>query len=179
MPINTNKYVTHDVMIGGNDREQLLKLLNDNQIQLNESAEQLLADERFPTSAQTNIIRCIEVDLADLGLTDGATTDILLATAQAAGLQSCPLELAVYLRLQYRDQAEGFWGQPVLEYQAPSGSLTVISPPINDDPEYPKGFYLRKIKGELWLRGYRAGAEHVWQANNRMLFMQAAYPART
>jgi hypothetical protein len=174
MPINLSKYLTHDVLVGGNTRQQLRTLLSENHIQINDSAERLLADERFPTSPLTRMIRCIELDLADLGLVDGATSDRLLATAQAAGLQACPLELAVYLRLQYRDQAEGFWGQAVLEQQAPSGSLTVISEPISADPEFPKGFYLRKIKGELWLRGYRAWPEHVWQAHNRLLFMHAA-----
>jgi hypothetical protein len=32
------------------------------------------------------------------------------------------------------------------------------------------GFYLRRIRGVLWLRGYRSPAEHVWEAADRFVF---------
>ena len=38
----------------------------------------------------------------------------------------------------------------------------------------PKGFYLRHIDGAPWLRGYRSGPEHVWSAQDRLLFRSAA-----
>jgi hypothetical protein len=45
-----------------------------------------------------------------------------------------------------------------------------MSPMLSPEDEFPKGFYLRRIKGELWLRGYRAGAEHVWSSGDHLLF---------
>jgi hypothetical protein len=35
--------------------------------------------------------------------------------------------------------------------------VTIASPALTDDYETPKGFYLLKICGELWLRGYWSG----------------------
>ncbi|MBL8516712.1 MAG: hypothetical protein JNM76_07055 [Betaproteobacteria bacterium] len=52
----------------------------------------------------------------------------------------------------------------------PSGSLTVISPPPAEDDAVPKGFYLRKIKGVPWLRGYVSDATHVWQPDDHLVF---------
>ena len=46
----------------------------------------------------------------------------------------------------------------------------MIADQLSDDDEVPKGFYLRRIEGVLWLRGYRAGAEHVWSPDDRLLF---------
>jgi hypothetical protein len=72
--------------------------------------------------------------------------------------------------LHYRDQPEGHWGQPVRQHQAPSGSITIATERLDDDDDVPKGFYLRRIEGVLWLRGYRSGGEHIWGAGDRFLF---------
>jgi hypothetical protein len=74
--------------------------------------------------------------------------------------------------LQYLDQPEGYWDQPVRHHQAPSGSITIASEPLSEDDDFPKGFYLRRIKGVLWLRGYRSGAEHIWEPGDHFLFCQ-------
>jgi hypothetical protein len=90
--------------------------------------------------------------------------------ALASGLQLAPLELAPHLRLQWRGQAEGRVGQAATRHRAPPGSLTVVSLPPVDDDAFPKGFYLRRIDGVLWLRGYRAAAGHQWQPDDRLIF---------
>jgi hypothetical protein len=33
-----------------------------------------------------------------------------------------------------------------------------------------KGFYLRRINGVLWLRGYRSGPEHIYSPEDRLVF---------
>jgi hypothetical protein len=110
-----------------------------------------------------------------IGMThdQGATTAEIYARAETLGLALCPLELGPHLRLLYRDQPEGYWGQPIRQHQAPSGSITVASQPLAEDDEFPKGFYLRRIQGVLWLRGYRSGPDHVWQGEDHFIFRQA------
>jgi len=162
--------VVRDVTIGGMTRPELLAELLRNGILLNELAETLFASELFTTETAPRTLTTVELTVADLGFPQGATTAEIFAQAQALGLSLCPLELAAHLRLQYLDQPEGFWGQPPTQHQAPSGSITVMSPILSPDDEFPKGFYLRRIKGELWLRGYRSGPEHVWQAGDHLLF---------
>ena len=80
------------------------------------------------------------------------------------------MELGPYLRLQYLDQPEGFFGQPLTRHRAPPGSVTIASESPVEDDDFPKGFYLHCIKGVLWLRGYRSDAQHVWDPDDHLVF---------
>jgi hypothetical protein len=96
----------------------------------------------------------------------------------ALGLAHCPLELGTHFRLHDGDQPEGDWRQPARQHQAPSGSLTIAtiaiaSVPLTPDDALPKGFYVQRIQGDLWLCGYRAGPGHGWAADDPLLFCQA------
>jgi hypothetical protein len=41
---------------------------------------------------------------------------------------------------------------------------------LAQDESIPKGFYLRRIEGILWLRGYRSGPEHLYSPEDRFVF---------
>lgn len=158
------------VTVGGLTKAELLQQLRNNAISLNEYAERLFASERFTTAPTRYPLTTVELTVRDLGFPQGATTTDIYARAAALGLRLCPLELGPYFRLDYLDQPEGYWGQPLRQHQAPSGSITIASEPLLQDDDFPKGFYVRRIKGELWLRGYRDGPEHVWEADDHLLF---------
>jgi hypothetical protein len=164
--------VIRTVTIGGLTKTDLLEQLQTQAVSLNESAHTLFANDRFTTAHMRYSVPTIELTVRDLGFPHGAITAEMYARAKTLGLGLCPLELAPHLRLQYLDQPEGYWGQPLRQHQAPSGSLTIASEALTADDDVPKGFYLRRIKGELWLRGYRAGADHVWDADDHLLFCQ-------
>lgn len=139
-------------------------------VRLNAHAERLLADPRFPTAADPFPI-ALEVHAAgELGFPGGADVARLRAAAEARGLYLCPLETAPHLRLAFLDQAEGAADVPSLPHRAPPGSLTVFSPPLDDDADAPRGFYLRCIAGEPWLRGYCAPDDHLWSPEDRFVF---------
>lgn len=161
------------IRVGGMSKQDLLRELRRCNIQLNKAAQTLFADERFITSTTVAYFETIELTVANFDFAQGATTAQLFAAAIARGFSLCPLELGPHFRLQYLDQPEGFWGHPQTQHQAPPGSLTIASAPLTDDNAFPKGFYLRRIQGELWLRGYHAGAEHVWNPNDHFLFCRA------
>ncbi|WP_374438120.1 hypothetical protein [Inhella sp.] len=72
------------------------------------------------------------------------------------------------------DQAEGALGFAPTRHQSPPGAIRVVSAPLCEDDEVPKGFYLRRIEGVLWLRGYWSSADHVRQPDEQLVF---AYPA--
>lgn len=161
------------VPIGGLGKAELLQQLRDNHVSLNESADRLFASDRFTTAPTRHALTTVELTVRALGFPRGATSAELYAEAAALGLGLCPLELGPHFRLSYLDQPEGYWGQPLREHQAPSGSITVASEPLVSDDDFPKGFYLRRIQGALWLRGYRSGPEHVWEAEDHLLFCRA------
>lgn len=164
--------IARTIQVGGLTKSELLHELHSNAISLNEAGERLFASELFTTAATRYAVPTVELAVCDLGLPAGASSAEIYVRAGMLGLGFCPLELGPHLRLQYLDQPEGYWGQPVRQHQAPSGSITVASQQLTEDDDFPKGFYLRRIKGALWLRGYSSGAEHIWQPDDRLIFVR-------
>lgn len=158
------------VAVGGLTKPELLRELERNAISMNESAARLFASEQFTTDATRASMPIVELAVRELDLPHGALTAEIFASARARGLDLCPLELGPHLRLQYLDQPEGARGQPLRRHRAPSGALTIASEPLSADDDFPKGFYLRRIDGVLWLRGYLCDAEHLWDADDRFVF---------
>ena len=165
-----SRSVTRWVRTGAMSKAEILSELQKHGVQLNESGKALFADPRFTTSESSTLFDTVEISVADLGYEQGATTAPIHERAVERGLALCPLELGPHLRLQFLNQAEGCSGHPPSSGKAPPGSITVMSAPLSDDQEVPKGFYLRRIKGVLWLRGYCCDAEHVWSPEDRLLF---------
>jgi len=163
---------SRSVRIGGVTKPELLHQLANAGVQLNEMGQALFADARFTTSTVSCVIETVQVSVAWLGFPSGATFDEIVRAAASHGLSMCPLELAPHLRLQFTDQEEGAEGRAPSQHRAPPGSVTVASVPISDDDEIPKGFYLRRIDGVLWLRGYRSWAGHVWSPEDLLLFQR-------
>ena len=74
--------------------------------------------------------------------------------------------------MQYPDQPEGYLGEPVRRHQAPYGAITIALEILTEDDDFPKGFYLRRIKGVLWLRGYRSGPQHIYEHDDHFVFVK-------
>ncbi len=158
------------VRIGGVPKQALRSRLQQAGVRFNESAERLFADDRFVTSSDDALLEVCEVSAGELGLCDGATFTAIVERAASNGLAMCPLELGPHLRLQLTDQPEGFIDKSPTTHCAPPGSLTVASAPLVDDDETLKGFYVRRIDGVLWLRGFRASPDHVYSADDVFVF---------
>lgn len=164
------------IEIGGLTKSQLIQKLQQYSILMNESGERLFADDKFTASDRKYSLQTVELTVGNLGFLDGATTAQIFSRASEIGLELCPLELAPHLRLAYMDQPEGSLGNPVQRHQAPSGSITIASEILTEDHDFPKGFYLRRISGILWLRGYRADHLHVWNPDDHFIFCQSKEP---
>lgn len=163
-------FTSRRVITDGLTKPQLLAKLHESHVELNAAAEAIFADDRFVPGEVPVDYETVELTVHDLGFENGATMPEIVAAGARLGLTPCPLELAVYLRLAMPDQAEGHWGQPETTHTAPAGSITVLSPPLAEDDAVPKGFYLRKIKGVSWLRGYWSDATHVLQPGDHLVF---------
>jgi hypothetical protein len=158
------------VRIGGMSKPVLQAALQAAGVQLNPFALALFADERFTTSAVPLQINVRAVTVTDLGFAQGAVRQQLMDAAAWHKLGPCPLELGPHLRLQFSAQSEGAAGHAHTQHCAPPGAITVVSEPMSSDDDVPKGFYLRKIHGVLWLRGYRSWAGHVLNPHDVLLF---------
>ena len=158
------------VVVGGMSKCELLVKLQGAKIELNEAGHALFAHEMFQTSSTLSTFETVEVTVTQLGFAAGATITEIHERAAELGLSPCPLELGPYLRLDYVDQPQAKAGTPPSHYRAPPGSLTVASLPIAADDDTPKGFYLRRIEGVLWLRGYRSWPGHLWSPEDNFVF---------
>lgn len=162
--------MTRTLRIGGTSKPQLLAQLRAAGVHLNAAAEALFADERFTTAPASSLVEVVTLSVASLTDGNGATFATIIERAAAGGLSPCPLELAPHFRLQYLDQPEGALGRAPSQHRAPPGSITVASDPLDEDDETPKGFYLRRIEGVPWLRGYRSWPGHVWSPDDVFAF---------
>ena len=160
------------VEIGGLTKTQLLEKFKQNSILLNKYAVQLFADDRFKVSDKKFSVRTVEIKVRNLGFPKGATRPQIFDKANQLDLKLCPLELGPYLRLNYRDQPEGYLGKPSWKNRSPYGAIKIASEILSDDEYFPKGFYLRKIEGVLWLRGYIADDLHVYDPDDHIIFCQ-------
>ena len=162
--------VSRAIAVGGRSKRELLEALQRHGVEVNEAGRTLFSSDRFQTSHRSRIIEAVEVSVLHLGCPQGATMSQIHATAAALGLALCPLELGPHLRLQYLDQPEGHLAHPPSHHRAPPGSVTIASAQLTEEDDFPKGFYLRRIAGTLWLRGYRSGPEHIWEPEDRLVF---------
>lgn len=162
------------VHIGGMDKRELIQALREHGVHLNLAAEALFDDRRFTPLTQSKVIEITLVSVSDLGFGEGATYAQLTERARESGLVECPLELGPHLRLQFPNQPEGSAGFPATKHRAPPGSITIASSPLDDCDETPKGFYLRRIDGVLWLRGYWSWPGHIFSPEGLLVFSRAA-----
>lgn len=160
-----------DLVVGGAAKSELLSKLRAASVELNAFALRLFDDPRFTTSSTPTAVRVRLVSVAVLGFPTGADFASLVERARASGLDLCSLELGPHLRLALPEQAE-VADAPATRGCAPPGSITVASAPLDDRDETPKGFYLRRVAGTLWLRGYRSWGGHVWSPHDVLAFAE-------
>lgn len=162
--------IKRTVEIGGLTKQELLLELEEYSILLNEYGRKLLTDSKFTTSQTKYSLQTVEITVGSLGFLKGATTTEIYKQAKNLGLELCPLELGPYLRLSYLDQPEGI-SETAFQHQAPPGAVTIATEKIYEDDSFPKGFYLRRINGDLWLRGYVADDLHIWNPDDHFVFL--------
>lgn|SRR5690606_10876000 len=156
-----------DLEYGGLSKRDLLKKLHSSNILLNEFAKTIFSSELFSVSNQRQQISVIVRSIRELGFSKGATIPQIEQCMQIFKLSECPIEVAPYLRLYLRNQKEI---NEETKHRAPFGSLTIFSTPLTKDDNFPKGFYLRKCSGRLWLRGYCCSLDHIWDPYDELVF---------
>lgn len=156
-----------NISIGGVTKESLFQRLNEHDIMINPLGEKLLRSELFQVSTERQHILLTEISLNELGFKDGANLLEIIKAAHKIGLTVCPVDVALFLRLDYKQK--NTYGMEK-KFKTPEGAVTVISEILNEEATFPKGFYLRKIEGQLWLRGYLCDYEHIFEADETFIF---------
>lgn len=155
------------LVLGGLSRDALREALAGEGVALNPYAEMLLQHSELDDRTEQTI-RVTRRSVAELGLPEGGTLPQILTAAAAAGLRPCPLRTGPFLRLALMGQEQA--PDAVLSAgRAPTGALHVLSVPLSEDHEVPKGFYLRVVDGTVWLRGYRCDDEYVMPPESQLV----------
>ncbi len=160
------------VRVGGHSRVEIMQFLRRANILHNDHAETLLAHPAFDAPAARSL-RIVERTVRELGFEHGAVQSRVFTTARNQGLELCPLVTGPYLRLAMTEQSNA--PDSVLSAgRAPTGAIHVASDPPSQDVEYPKGFYLRVVNGQRWLRGYRCDDTYEWAPEQRLALVLPA-----
>ena len=158
------------VRVGGQPRDELLQGLREAGVRLNVHAETLLEHPAFDYPEGQDL-RFVERAVYELGLSTGGTQAQVLHAAGEQGFHLCPVISGPFLRLATMDQHNAL--DSVLSAgRAPTGAIHVASEPLSHDPAYPKGFYLRVVDDEVWLRGYRCDDTYEWGPEQRLALVQ-------
>ena len=157
------------IQVGGQPRSELVQSLSDAGVQLNAHAETLLAHPAFDAPVGRTL-RIVERTVEQLGLENGAVQSQIFTAVRSQGLELCPLVTGPYLRLALMNQ-ENAPDSVLSAGRAPTGAIHVMSEPVSEDVEYPKGFYLRVVDGQSWLRGYRCDDTYVLAPEQRLAFL--------
>ncbi len=158
--------IVRKVKYGGTSKEDLLERLIAENIHLNEYAVALWKSDAFVVSPKKEVAEIVELSVQDLEFTDGATFEEIFSRIEQLHLNLCPLEIGPYLRLSYLDQKEE---AETGKNKAPKGSITIFSKLEKaQDEDFPKGFYIRKMDGRLWLRGYVCPMDYIWAPDARI-----------
>ncbi len=133
--------------------EQSLKTLKEHGILTNDYAEEYISHPCFAAGEPGELTAAI-ISLEELGLERGASLDELFRHIKGTQFGLCPPDTAFFLRLAWTDQPQSQNSILRGTHSSPDGAVTVLSELLERDDAFPKGLYLRKVEGTLWLRGY-------------------------
>lgn len=157
--MSKNKYSKFKkVTVGGISKKKLLQSLSDKKIGLNIYAHQILSHPNFKFTKQQKTYSTCLVKVKDLELSSGGTLKEIFQAGEKFGLKLCPPDLALYLRIKYLNQ--------------PEGAIRIAMNKINNEKDFPDGFYLRSEKGLLWLRAHKAEKDYKWKPEAEFVFVK-------
>ncbi|MFH0779307.1 MAG: hypothetical protein V1928_00435 [Parcubacteria group bacterium] len=136
------KIQKYDIIVGGKDKKQLVKELKEKNVEIYDSAKQMIDSGDFKTLKKEEKDELVRLTVGALGLKDGATTQEIYDKAEELGLELCPPEAGPQLRLHYSGndwmliamkQISGFSGDPSVFSLNPFGDRPVLDG-INANP---------------------------------------------
>lgn len=156
------------VEIGGMSKKELQQQLKTKLgTRISRWAQGLLNSRAFKVAEQQEQVDLVAISVAELGLSDGATTQEIYEAAQQRGLELCPAEVGPALRLQA--DTEDSLGQ----------NLVIAMKPITDSDGLPHVFYLRRGDGEPWLLAIFARPDRRWHAITVFVFRLRKEPSES
>ena len=144
--------------------QQSLKTLKQRGILINRYAEEYISHPCFSAAGPPEMTAVI-LSLEELGLKRGATLDELFRHIRGTQFRPCPADTGFFLRLAWTDQPQSQNSILTGTHSSPDQAVTVLSEMLERDDDFPKGLYLRRVDGSLWLRGYVCDSAYRFPAS--------------
>lgn len=148
------------------DSKRVRSRFEDLDIGINEYGMNLLDSPLYAFESKEQSIHIREVSLGELGFSNGATYGQIEEWVRSSEFAYIPINFAPYIRIAYRNQKsieKSFAGQH------PPDGIIIFSKPLKKAESFPKGFYIRKIKGKLWLRGVVCSTDYHFPPDTRII----------
>lgn len=150
-----NHTIWKTVSIGGSSLMEAKKALSDAGMHISSYAEDMLRKVDFQREKES--VGLVRITVKELGFDSGATTEQIYAAAKEKGLELCPAETAIALRLAYGEQPKGEW-------------LVVGMKTITGSDGLPRVFNVARHGVGLWLRSNWADPTDDWYPDDEFLF---------
>ena len=150
-------------------KNHLLMKLREQDIHINRYAEEFFAHPEFHTEHASDMVIAI-ASLQEIGLENGATLNEIFQKIDKTGLEPCPANTGLFLRLAWKDQPQSRNSVLSGTQTSPDLAVNVFSEVIETDDSFPKGLYLRNVDGVLWLRGYVCDSSFRFSGNDLFAF---------
>ncbi|MFH0779412.1 MAG: hypothetical protein V1928_00965, partial [Parcubacteria group bacterium] len=148
------KIQKYDIIVGGKDKKQLMKELQEKNVDIYDSAKQMMDDVDFKTLKKEEKAELIRLTVGALGLKDGAKTQEIYDKAEELGLELCPPEAGPQLRLHYSGND---W-------------MLIAMKQISGFSGGPRVFFLGRYGDRPALGGYYAFPTRYWISDHEFVF---------
>jgi len=120
-------------------------------------ADDILGKLEFKATESEEEVGLVRASVADLGFSEGATTEQIYSRAKERGLELCPAEVGPQFRLQYKDQPTDEW-------------IRVAMEPIFDSVRDPYVFHVVYDHDGRWLSADYARPACFWAPGDLWVF---------
>ena len=108
--LEVKKIQRETIEIGGKSAQQLERELNEAGIRINQRAQDMLRSHAFTTLPNPQTIETVALKVRDFGFQRAPTTEEIYQRAtESYGLELCPAEVGLHLRLKDKNQPLGDW----------------------------------------------------------------------
>jgi hypothetical protein len=137
------------------------RIINENdKFKIGDWAKQILP--KVKTSKQSQETEIIRLSVADLGFNKATRYDELCKKAKELGLELCPAEAGLALRLELKDQ-------PIGDY------FRVAMEPLTDSDGDLNLFDVDRGEGGRWLYAYDGGPHRQWDPEDSFVFVRGKH----
>ena len=152
------------ITIGNIARDQVGPTLKERGMNVSDWLADMMKQDAFTVAQEEEQIDLVNVSVAELGFDQATRYDTICARAKERGLELCPSEVGLQLRLQYLDQPLGEW-------------IRVAMEPIRDSDGELLIFLVGRIDDGLWLNGNYGKPGNLWGPNYRFVFRAGKQPS--